>query len=255
MDTFAILIIMASGFMFTSRYPLARFKQLRSSGWLLYFHIFVWGLLFSSLAVFAVWGLYSAFNIDKCIRRIWVGRHFNDSFSFAYFLWSMLSICLAWGIGKYLENDHDVINNATLKCAEEDSFRYKIFNATKNGELIQVTLKNRKVYVGVILSFNELKNPNAKFIKIAPTYSGYRREEDLVINYTNSYWCNYEQPFKKIEEEMNNDGLSIKDNPSIFAEKISNELEEFMVVIPISEIVSLGNFDPEIYKSTNNNIK
>ena len=53
MPAIIILVVLLTGFLFTSRYPLARFKQLRSSGWAFYLHAFAWGSLFSSIAVVA----------------------------------------------------------------------------------------------------------------------------------------------------------------------------------------------------------
>lgn len=53
MSALAILVILSSGFIFTSHYPLARLKQIHSTGWALYLHSFIWGLAFSGISLVA----------------------------------------------------------------------------------------------------------------------------------------------------------------------------------------------------------
>ena len=86
MGAFLLVIIMTSGFMFTSRYPLARFKQLRSEGWDQYLHVFAWGLPFATVSLCITCFLYWCLgDIDFDLDKIWVGSIFNKEFSLYIF--------------------------------------------------------------------------------------------------------------------------------------------------------------------------
>ncbi len=70
MEAFILVIIMTSGFMFTSRYPVARFKQLRSDGWDQYLHVFSWGLPFAILSFIFVSILEMTIKINSRIGTV-----------------------------------------------------------------------------------------------------------------------------------------------------------------------------------------
>ena len=66
MSALAVLIILSSGFIFTSHYPLARLKQIHSTGWALYLHSFIWGLAFGGASFKA----YSVINNNSVSEKI-----------------------------------------------------------------------------------------------------------------------------------------------------------------------------------------
>lgn len=57
-----------------------------------------------------------------------------------------------------------------MLCANENQLKQRVYEATKNGRFVQITLLNRKVYIGWIKTFMELKNPDTKYIKICPFF-------------------------------------------------------------------------------------
>ena len=72
-------------------------------------------------------------------------------------MWSFISIVLAWRFGEYISKKESFVNDATIMCATENQFKQRIYEATENGKFIQVTLTNKKVYIGYIKTFMELK--------------------------------------------------------------------------------------------------
>ena len=242
MEAFILVIIMTSGFMFTSRYPVARFKQLRSDGWDQYLHVFSWGLPFAILSFIFVSILDLFAKVDDLFCTYWIGFKFNENFSALVMFWSVFSLLFAWGCGYILSKIQKIIIKATVLCANENQLKQRVYEATKNGRFVQITLLNRKVYIGWIKTFMELKNPDTKYIKICPFFSGYRTEKRLIENITNVY-CDYYPDFifneKYSEEQM---------------KKILDDvLEPYTIVLPIENIVSIAYWDPDFYQMVNDN--
>lgn len=245
MGAFLLVIIMTSGFMFTSRYPLARFKQLRSEGWDQYLHVFAWGLPFATVSLCITCFLYWCLgDIDFDLDKIWVGSILSKEFSLYIFLWSFISIVLAWRFGEYISKKESFVNDATIMCATENQFKQRIYEATENGNFIQVTLTNKKVYIGYIKTFMELKNPDTKFIKICPFFSGYKTEKKQLLKLTNNY-CKY-FPDIVFNEEYEQEQMK---------KIIDEELEPYTVILPVKNIVSLAYWNDEYYSKVNGSIK
>lgn len=258
MEALSLLIILASGFMFTSRYPLARFKLKRSQGWILYLHLFGWGLLFACISFIFELLLLNTFSIDKFIQKYWIGSKFHEDFSIEFFIWSLFSVLSSMLVGLYYSKNQAASQRASKQCAEEDSFRSKCYHSAEHSELIQISLTNRKVYVGLVVACSELEEPNAKFIKIATFLSGYRDKENLIIHFTNNYWRQYSLIYSKVYKDAVQYSIKNKleeDKKFIYqAKRLAESIEPFTVVIPISNIVSIANFNEEIFCGTNNNI-
>ena len=256
MEALFLVIILASGFMFTSRYPMARFKQLRTKEWIQYLHIFVWGLpfAFSSLIIVNIiyWCLKSFyFSFDK----YWVGKLISSDFSVYVFLWSLLSFCSAWVIGYFVSKKKSFSVDATLKCAEENPLKTAMYKASKSGEFVQITLSSRKVYIGLITLVSDFKSPETKFIKICPFLSGFRDNDTLIMYITNNYLENYLPAFKEFKiRDTKTLKEFVKKDPNLMG-RILEKLEPFTNVIPIENILSFAYFDPEVYNTTNENEK
>lgn len=89
--------------------------------------------------------------------------------------------------------------------------------------MVSITLKNNKVYIGIVTS-NYLPGGNRRYLKIVPFYSGYRDQDNLNLIIT----TNYAKVYDKIEEGKLED-LDID--------------EDFEFIIAVSEIVSINIFD------------
>ena len=91
--------------------------------------------------------------------------------------------------------------------------------------LVEVSLKSRKVYVGVPLH-SGIGNASDSDIELVPVYSGYRDEMTLELVLT----LDYRQVITKLVES---------DTPL--------ELNDFRVIFPVSEISSVRPFEDEIF--------
>ena len=109
---------------------------------------------------------------------------------------------------------------------KSDPLEMLLLEALITEKSISITLQNHKVYVGII---TKLFNPITplKYINILPILSGYRdpttKKLYLPLNYQNVY--------SKI----------IKDKATI-------SIEDFQIIISVSEIISVNVFDWDIYK-------
>lgn len=266
MEAYIIAIILVSGFMFTTRYPVARFKQLRAKEWILYLHIFTWGLAFSTIALLFVqliFALYVFWNFDYCrnisFREYWVGNVFRGPFSFFVFLWSILSVLFSWFVGYLSSLCPHFINEGIKLCAYENALKAKIYDSLTNGLLVQVTLSNRKVYVGVVLFFLDIKNPETKYIRFFPIMSGYRDPRKMLIHLSNdySYWDIFKSYLNLPVNSLNNlssNGFGSNLEKSLQARELFLEgMNRYTMVIPIESIITMTNFDINFYIKVNGN--
>jgi len=95
-----------------------------------------------------------------------------------------------------------------------------------------VSLKNGKVYIGFVL---QPFNPefDRKYIFILPTVSGYRDKDTHVLELTTEYTSVYNQ---LIQEEN---------------ERLVTGVDDFRILVPITEIISAHLFDSQAYEKFN----
>ena len=232
-DAFVVFVFLGSGFLFTSTYPLSRFKQIRSTGWILYFYTFSWGALFSLIAYFVLL-LCEKLSFVQWLFDVFTQHGTTDV---PHKAWCALTLILALVLGYVCSLIPVAKNKAVEKCALENPLKTKIYQSAKEGRLLQVTLTSGKVYVGSVIKSNDFEKPNTEFIVLCPLKSGYRRSETQVIKFTNNYW-NY---FSQYEEQLQNDQTLMQDLMS-----------KFSVVIPMSNVLSISNYQPGAFKSINN---
>lgn len=129
-------------------------------------------------------------------------------------------VSVFWGYEK-------IISRAVDKHGDEleQLFRDSVLKA----QLIQLTLKNEKVYLGIIDKIPEPKKTN--YVSLIPIYSGYRNKDTKEMTITTSY------------ETIN---LLIKEKTLI------PKLSKILVVIKQDEILIAQPHDPEIYASFKN---
>lgn len=124
---------------------------------------------------------------------------------------------LFWGYEK-------IISRAVDRHGDEleQLFRDSVLKA----QLVQLTLKNEKVYLGVIDKIPEPKKTN--YVSLIPIYSGYRNKDTKEMVITTSY------------EIIN---LLIREKA------LTPRLNKMLVVIKQDEILIAQPHDPEIYAS------
>lgn len=106
-------------------------------------------------------------------------------------------------------------------------------NVESSGRLIQFTLSTGKVYIGYPYEFNLYQKED--YIKIIPMISGYRDKEKLTLELTTYY-----NPVYDIILSPESDGMK------------DTTIDNFVVLIPVGQIVSVSAFDPEVYNHFEN---
>ena len=107
--------------------------------------------------------------------------------------------------------------------ADGDLIELLIAQSIENQKLIEVSLRNRKSYVGIgIVSGIETIDKDNADIKLLPLASGYRDEHTQELFITENY-------------------------AEVLQEHTYLRYDDFCIVIPISEIVSARVFDPDAY--------
>lgn len=131
-------------------------------------------------------------------------KYFNENFSFDY------------AVNKYGTEFEKIIWEALGEHQDID-------------KLLMITTKGGKVYIGHIIKFSEPIG-NA-YIKIIPTFSGYRSKEDHNLVITTDYT-------KIITDAVENG-------------EMAKRLTKIGVVVPMSEIMFISRFDIQVFGQFN----
>ncbi len=110
-----------------------------------------------------------------------------------------------------------------------DDLEMMLFTAIDRTTPIQVTLENRKVYIGSVVELIE-PHVDRRYLRILPFLSGYRDAEECRLYFTTSYSAIYEQI---LDDECEDLGHLVP--------------EDFEIVFPISTIQSISLFDFAAY--------
>ncbi|NLY64425.1 MAG: hypothetical protein GX070_05645 [Alcaligenaceae bacterium] len=241
MPVVLVAIVILAGYIFTNRYPLARFRQLRSKGWSDYGHLISYGALFSGLGGILVifldalnipsFALKNTFNIN--IHQLLLSIH-ADYDQVQFVCWATVTLFLAFIVGYCTDNANNSLK-ATQKLANENEFEKILYTSSKEQRPIQVSLKSGKVYVGIVNQMSVTGDFNkTEYFTIFPLYSGYRDKDKSLLTLTNSYATFYE---KLMPGHAQQDWQSLQNN--------------FKTLMIGSEINSMAYFDFEAYKVIN----
>ncbi len=240
MSAVLILLVLVSGFIFTSLHVPARFKQKRITGWDSYFYVVAWG---------SVWGFVSAtlcvvIDYFDCVAKTldMLGLQLKDLsklaikfddvrlISWAFTAVSMSAFC--GGISKfYYWCFPDRKLKHIAKIARNDHLDSFILEASATQLPILVTLGSRKCYVGICFGEAGFDDGGSAHVSILPLLSGYRDKDTLSLEIKTNYHIHFED----------NDIYSGKNN--------NLTLNHFRVIIPKSEIDAFSFFDVDTFKA------
>lgn len=130
--------------------------------------------------------------------------------------------CLVTGI------DKDLLKVCAMYTAEPSPLMVNLlFSSIDRGLPIAFTLKDRKVYVGYpAFISSSLFSLHGSDLHITPLISGYRRENDLTLEFTT--------PYREVLDELASDEVG------------SRTGDEFLITIPVSEITHAHLYDPTL---------
>ena len=272
------LAILVAGFLFTSQNPITNFKQSRISGWSLYCHLFVWGLIFSLTDAVLLYFITKIKN-EYIVNSL---DYFSNVFesdkkllclgdiSFYFVLWILSFIFIAYLFGLLFSKLPFLKNIALKRICKANDLKNKLFEASNHTRLIQITMNSRKVYVGFVFrNKDEIEYKDKEYVELIPYKSGYRDEKNLKICFLNEYSGFYYrymkenklylyERFKRICQKKKFKYIIFKLKYYFKLRKLNLNLERYLknfsVIVPMEDIISVSYFKKEIYSKVNGNI-
>ncbi|CAM6276026.1 MULTISPECIES: hypothetical protein [Citrobacter] len=240
MGTAIFMVLMVCGYWYTSRDLSTRFKIKRSFGWDVYFLVALYGCIFVLQGVLAtglLWLLLLALSAADNTFQITSQKYADWQIEFMN--WSFLGIqapvvvMLAFAILFCLYRSNwagsarlDGEDRKTLykRLARSSGIEQLLYQCMEQGELALVTLKSRRIYIGMIHTAT-LEYEKTANIVLIPMLSGYRDGEkmNLCIEHNYSKW------YAEHDITLDSEPRSAMD---------------FRKVIMLDQIESLSLFDP-----------
>ena len=220
MTTVGLLLLPAvGGYWFLTHFNYTRFQSVRDSGYHVLFRSAVVGIVLYCIAT----------GIAVAWRKEWssAGINYLDEYSPDPFTTEViLSLALAVALPilfNFVYRSTLGVKRAARNTGEH--IELVIIESIEYSQPIELSLKNRKVYIGWAVDSGVGSSPDAD-VAVVPMYSGYRDENTLDLHLT-------------IDYEAVLIGHSAEGEPLI--------PEDFRVVLPMSKIVSARLFDEEVY--------
>ena len=107
--------------------------------------------------------------------------------------------------------------------------RIFLHDAAQTGWPVSITMKNRKVYVGLVLVPPGLEEPC--YVRLLPTLSGYRESQTLRLVFTT--------PYEHVYEDLQQ--RSKREPPTL-------DRNDFAIVLPLANIDSANRYDNDAYR-------
>lgn len=220
-----LLLPLLGGYIFISKCNFTLFDSKRHSGQRLIIESALWGLLFLVISHLTAKFLVLAFPSFQLWWK-WLVPFNHSGVAFGAFL---IGAC-SWPIANLFSTRREEQRKAINKW--NDYLEIVLDQALEETRQIMVTLKNGKVYIGFVL---QPFNPefDRKYIFILPTVSGYRDKDTHVLELTTQYTSVYNQ---LIQEEN---------------ERLVTGVDDFRILMPITEIISAHLFDSQAYEKFN----
>jgi hypothetical protein len=220
-----LLLPLLGGYVFITNWNYTRFSARRYSGERLLIHA----------ALAGVFLLVCSYAGVLLISAKWPGiaAAWTSQVPFAYSGASLgallLGTTLWWPLNLAFAKQTEVRRTIT---AWNDYMEELLADSQEDTRQVSITLKNRKVYVGfVVRSFDPAYD--RKYVVILPTMSGYRAESTHRLTFDTDYTRVYQALMAEDES------------------RLVRGVEDFQVVVPVSEVVSANLFDWEAYQRFN----
>ena len=222
-----LLLPLLGGYFFITYWNYTRFDAIRYSGHRLLFHSAAAGVVFLILSF--------------CVTRLSVGQwpelgwRWRELVPFEYSGTSLLAFLMGisfwWPLNQLKWFEREMQAQNTIESGN-DYLEMMLAEAQRELKLVAVVLISRKVYIGfVTASFDPVNDRD--YVQLLPLQSGYREPTTLQLNITTDYSQVYDRIIKN-EIELT-----------------SADINDFQVVVPVSEIASINFFDQEAYELFN----
>ena len=229
-----------AGYLFLTRCFYFRFSTLRASGYHVFLKSGIVGFFF-----FVISFLFVNHVVPQCpTLQQYISEIFDGSAQsklvVSCFITIPISLIISIAINRFYSEQKSLLSTAKRIGA----FTEVLFQESmREGELVEVTTNNKKVYVGFILSCSPDLSGAYSEILLIPLMSGYRKEDTLKVEFTTQYVPIYLDYFRT---ELNMELRSVSMDLLLFLSRTTNN--KFRVVIPVREIVSARIFEYDVYK-------
>lgn len=241
MATAIFMVLMVSGYWYTSRDLSTRFKLRRSFGWDVYFLVALYGCIFMLQGIIAtalVWLLllFSSMGMDALPQ--WFGSE-EHRLQVTFMNWSFLGIqapvviMLAFAILFCLYRSNWAGSARLDSNGRRQLYKFLtrgngveglLYQCMETGQLAWITLKSQRVYIGMIHGAT-LDDTEVRNIELIPMLSGHRDRHSHQLNIENNYSAWYAK---------HNINLDTEPQSAL----------DFRKVILLDEVESLSLFDP-----------
>lgn len=248
-----IIIVLVCGYHYTKCHLPSRYKQSKAVGWNAYFDValkggefLISGILITALVICAIYSGMFVMNIPSYIFKLYTPFTFASDFMglrvFGLSMKSAMAIAFTVmvSIGKASEatkNHKDPQKRVKIfkEIAAHSAVENILLESIERGLLLLVTLKSRKVYVGMIdeARFNQL---DTNTLVLIPFMSGYRDKDTLTFCVEHNYVDHY-----------------VKNDISLTSEPLS--VYQFRHVLPFEQIESFSLFNVNTFESFAEDIK
>lgn len=241
MGTAIFMVLMVCGYWYTSRDLSTRFKIKRSFGWDVYFLVALYGCIFVLQGVIATGLVWLMLLIGSAVLNAmpqW-SESVNHHYQIEFMTWSFLGIqapvviMLAFAIA-FCFYRSNWSGSARLNGQQRKTLYKKLsrangvegilFQCMDEGELAWVTLKSRRIYIGMIHTAS-FENEITASLVLIPMLSGYRDATTLNLSVEHNYSAWYDKHDITLDSEP-------------------KSAMAFRKVIMLDQIESLSLFDP-----------
>lgn len=247
MALLVVLLILILGYRYTNAITAEKIALRRSNGWETYVKLGDYGLHFIWLALlpyFLFWAgitlLFLALHIITFLKwNFWTaGIALIWTSETAEYIHAGLITLLAF----YLCEAEIKKQNQRAPAAQQqdmkklDAVLNLVIDAAENQRPVKVSLKSRKVYIGIIPG-EQFERTDIDNLALIPYYSGHRDKDTLQLTFDSNYIEVYEK-----------NGIFTPDSESVTADSLSR-LDNFRIVIRMNEVESISFFDMDAYFS------
>ena len=125
-------------------------------------------------------------------------------------------------------------------------------NAMENSQLVAMSLKNKKVYVGYVVSMSNPAFP-LESVAISPMMSGFRNDADQTVRFTTPYIDAYDQIKTATAERVGKEAAADSDMheqeiQTWIEEETTKAVNSFRHIIMVREIDTAFPFQLDIYE-------
>jgi len=226
--------------MFTRQWKRTRYYALRSDGYVLLFYAASCGAVFLLIATVLSFILSPALTKIVDWWHLVIPIEHSGKAAMAFLLASTLWIPLNWG-------QRDEVHIDRVIQRKQDSLELLLRVAMGERKLVLITVKNGKIYVGYIISNLNPAYP-MESLGMLPMMSGYRRTTEKTACFTTLYTMAYDKIEEEIRTKIKHSEVAQEDVEELIQDAIDEELCDFKIVIPITEIQSASIFKLDIYE-------